>query len=196
MEYTGVDLNGAMCRIAEETLRSLRIKTRLVCADFEKPETFSNLSTFDFILCVHSTYYLSSLDTFLERTFKLLSPEEGRLIIIVQGLDELQKITSRFWKHQHEIGMKYSHDIQFSLEKQHIPYNLREVCLLYDITALINGDDKASLNSFLHADLEVYPSAVKEVAVKYLKSISTTSETTPRRYYLPRKPNMFVVKQN
>ena len=77
--YVGIDVGEASCQEARKCFESLRenVTAELCCEDIQKLEVGA-FEPFDLVLCIHSLYYMSSLETAFNNCLKMMK-EKGIL---------------------------------------------------------------------------------------------------------------------
>ncbi len=192
IEYEGIDPNGNVLRLLENSLRPLageKLQVSVILSDFE---SYHALKKFNFILLVHTHYFFRDLRENLQKAWDLL--EDGGTIILYSALDIF---LSQFFNVTFQSNFGHppwlSHHIQNGLKTLNIPFHRESINAVLDITACFGPDEKAAhdlLAFIIHADVTDKPGT--DVLLGCLKE---NSRRENGRYLLPHTVDVFTIRK-
>lgn len=184
MEYIGLDNDDQLVDVALEQLHDIspQIEVSTLAVDYEDGEAVKQLKLkpFDVIWMANCTYYTSSLVSLIQGAFSLLKPA-GELIIVSSKKESIEELVTRFWSHQRQDELHTAESVVATLKQLSIPHHISREPITLDLTAHL-GENFSTKQSELVLDhlmlcrLTDYPPQVKDLVIKYLKSIATKNK--------------------
>jgi SAM-dependent methyltransferase len=192
VQYEGLDPNGAVLILLENSLRPLpgeKLTVSVLLGDFESYQT---LKKFNFILLVHTHYFFGDLTQNLKKAWDLL--EEGGTLILYSALDIF---LSQFFNVTFQSNFGHppwlSHHVQEALKILGIPFRREPIHAELEISACFGEDEKAAddlLNFIIHADA----TDVSEKGV-LLTCLKENAVYANGRYLLPHTVDVFMIRK-
>ena len=188
VEYVGLDNDEQMVDMALEELRDIspNINITTMEVDYEDNNALEqlHLEKFDVIWMVNCTYYATSLNSLLQGGFSLLKPS-GIMLIVSSSKESVEELVTRFWFHQRQDQLKTTESVVFTLHQLGIPYRIKREPITLNLTEQLNEDfqsdeSKLVLDHLVFCRLTDYPPQVRELAVKFLKSIAEINKTSSK----------------
>jgi len=155
-------------------------------------EGFTEQSSFDLALMVHSLYYMDDPERSIDNALKLVT-ESGRLVILIASNDTLNELSSSFWEIENGGSTWFSEDLSMHLEKSGITFERTRIEATLDITPCCESDSEQGgrIADFIaQAPTGELPPHLRQMIFSYLEA---TSHRDGDMRWLPHNVDAFVI---
>ncbi len=173
VRYAIVEPIEAQCERFRERIED---ETDLADAEVEvfraRLEDFRSSAAFDFVLAIHSLYYVEDVRQAVRRILELRS-DRGTAIVAAGPLEELNLLAEMFWR-VHQSPVWFAKDVERCLRDLDSPFESHRISASLDVTDLLESRPSDELMDFLiQARFRSLSKETQQLIERYVAAIST-----------------------